>query len=128
MTLLSSRLMEPIRLHRWDMATVTNDKIYDLVDKLRIEMNSNMVTANANLMTEIRGLRTDFTTLERGRLTRAEGNINDLRLQVQTLSDNTSNADKTLSNRFVLLGSIGMVLLSTFLSALFLWLFTKETK
>lgn len=106
----------------------TNAGIYDKLESLRLEVKQDIVTAVNSVAISQGRLEKKFDDLEAGRLTRAEGNINDLRLGIQRLTDNTSTAERSLSGRFLALGAIGMVILSTFLSALFLWLFTKGNK
>jgi hypothetical protein len=95
----------------------------DKLERIRVEVTKKIDDTSRDHKAELTDLRRQFETLEAGRLTRAEGNIQDLRLAYQALNDITSSTDKSLSNKFVVIGSIGMVILSTFLSALFIWLF-----
>lgn len=56
----------------------TNSDIFDRLDKLRVEIKGDMQVSYTSLKQDIQGLRSDFTTLEAGRLTAAEQKLNKL--------------------------------------------------
>lgn len=94
---------------------ITNANLYDSLNTMRLELKG-----------DIRDLRNQFDTLEAGRLTRAEGNISDLRLELQkavNLINTTSLKDKeatsSLNAKFVILGVIGTAILYGLAQAIF---------
>lgn len=94
---------------------ITNDKLYDALTGMRLELKS-----------DITRLESKFDTLEAGRLTRAEGHINDLRLELQKAittftTDNDANkvVQASLSTKFVIIGAIGSAILLGVAQALF---------
>lgn len=54
---------------------ISNDKLYDLVDRTRLELKGDIIR-----------LETKFDTLEAGRLTRAEADISKLQVKDATLN------------------------------------------
>lgn len=106
----------------------SNSGIYDKLESLRLEVKRDISSAvNAVAVSQGR-LEAKFDKLEAGRLTAVEGKANRLELAIQRLMDSTDSAEKTLSNKFVALGSIGIVLLTAISSAFFFWLFNKGFK
>ena len=94
---------------------VTNDKIYDLINSTRLELKG-----------DIGNLQQQFTTLEAGRLTRAEGNINalglDLQKAINTLNqkvDGVKTSGSVLNTKAAIIGSIFLVIFTAFASAMF---------
>lgn len=57
------------------MAEITNDKIYELIDRSRMELKGDIIR-----------LENKFDSLEAGRLTRAEQRIGELQVRDATLS------------------------------------------
>jgi len=91
---------------------ITNSKIYDLLNAMRLELKG-----------DIRDLRNQFDTLEAGRLTRAEANISDLRIDLQKainqfnagLSGDALRSSKISTTQALvtgILGAIGVALLT----------------
>lgn len=94
---------------------VSNDKIYDLINNTRLELKG-----------DIGSLRNQFDNLEAGRLTRAEGNINELRVELQkainTINnsiDSVKQAGGTLSAKAAIIGSITIIILTGASAAIF---------
>lgn len=105
---------------------VTNQDIYDRLDRLRIEVTKRIDDTSKDHKSELADLRRQFETLEAGRLTRAEGNISELRLEIQkmintidTKIDAVKQSGGTLSAKFAIIGSITLIILSGFSAALF---------
>jgi len=95
--------------------TVTNRDLYDAINGLRSEFGG-----------AIQRLDDKFTTLEAGRLTRAEGNINDLRVEVQKMInsvdgkiDGVRQSGATLNAKAVIVGSIILVILTGLAESVF---------
>lgn len=95
--------------------SVTNKDLYDSLNNVRLE-----------LKTDIKDLRSQFELLEAGRLTRAEGNIQDLRNDLQKAINNINlsigqvrTAGGVLSAKAAVIGSIIVILVTAFASALF---------
>lgn len=103
----------------------TNAGIYDKLESLRLEVKQDISIAVNTVAVSQGRLEKKFDNLEAGRLTRAEANINDLRLVVQKINDSTSSAEKTLSGKFLALGTIGVIILTAALNGLFLWAFSR---
>ena len=81
---------------------VTNRDLYDAVNGLRTELGG-----------AVQRLDDKFTSLEAGRLTRAEGNISDLRIEIQKMLnsvdakiDSVKQAGGTLSTKFTIIWSL----------------------
>lgn len=70
--------------------SITNEKVYDLVNSLRLEIKQDILNMGVALTESHGRLEKKFDELEAGRLTRAEGNIN--RLQVQNATQTTKLA------------------------------------
>jgi hypothetical protein len=90
-----------------------NKEILDRMDKLRLEFKQDLNAAISTVSTSQGRLEQKFDNLEAGRLTRAEGNINDLRLDLQRVInqfDKKASREKevvsTLSAKFVIIYSI----------------------
>jgi hypothetical protein len=114
---------------------ITNADIYDRLDRLRIEVTKRIDDTSKEHKSELGDLRRQFETLEAGRLTRAEGNINSLGLDLQkainTINskiDGVSASGGTLSAKATIVGSIILVILTAFASALFYRLLVGGTK
>jgi hypothetical protein len=94
---------------------ISNDKIYEAINSTRLELKG-----------DIRDLRGQFDNLEAGRLTRAEGNINELRVELQK-AINTINASidtvkqtgSILSGKTAIVGALLMIVLSGLSAAVF---------
>lgn len=103
-------------------SNITNKDLYDSLNGVRLELKS-----------DIKDLRAQFELLEAGRLTRAEGNINSLRgdLQKAVTDLNGSIAivrqqGGVLSAKAAIIGTIIVVLFSAFVTALFYKLIVKS--
>jgi hypothetical protein len=79
---------------------ITNDKIYDLINSVRLELKG-----------DIAALRSDFTQLEAGRLTRLEGKVADFEV-AQT------KRDTTILSKVLLLWSVGGLVAVALVTAL----------
>lgn len=85
---------------------VSNRDLYDAVNGVRSELGG-----------AIQRLDDKFTTLEAGRLTRAEANINDLRIELLKATDALKQNQATISLKFVAIQTIGYILLFVILQA-----------
>lgn len=102
--------------------SVTNRDLYDSIDKVRLELKS-----------DLKDLRTQFDTLEAGRLTRAESNIADLRNDLQK-AINTLNVaigsvrqqGGILSAKAAIIGTITIIILTSLSAAVFYKLIVKQ--
>lgn len=95
--------------------SITNDRLYEAINSTRLELKG-----------DIKDLRGQFDNLEAGRLTRAEGNINDLRVELQkainsinTSIDSVRQSGSNLSAKMVVIGALATVLLSGLSAAIF---------
>lgn len=61
-------------------------KVYELVNNMRLELKADIATMGNSLSQQQGRLEKKFDELEAGRLTRAEGNINDLKVKQATSS------------------------------------------
>jgi hypothetical protein len=96
----------------------SNAGIYDRLDSLRLEVKQDIsVAVNTVAMSQGR-LEKKFDELEAGRLTRAEANIQDLRISLLKSSDSQKTSQAVLSTKFVLLWGILMLALSVLGGAL----------
>lgn len=87
--------------------TITNDKIYELVNASRLELKG-----------DIQELRRQFDALEAGRLTRLEGKMTDFEVtQVKKDATLTQN-QAVLSTKFVIIGFIGISIFNALLYGL----------
>lgn len=98
-----------------DGKSITNDKLYDAINSTRLELKG-----------DIRDLRSQFDNLEAGRLTRAEGNINDLRVELQkAINTFTGSLDavrqsgSVFSAKIAVVGALVTILLSGLSAAVF---------
>jgi hypothetical protein len=94
---------------------ITNDRLYEAINSTRLELKG-----------DITDLRRQFDTLEAGRLTRAEGNISELRVELQKAIngfnagiDSVKQTGSTLNGKIVVVGSLLTILLSGLSAALF---------
>lgn len=101
---------------------ITNDKLYDAINSTRLELKG-----------DITDLRRQFDSLEAGRLTRAEGNINELRVELQKAINTINNSIDTvkqqggnLSAKAAIIGTIIVIIFTGFVSALFYKLIVKQ--
>lgn len=93
---------------------VTNRDLYDALENQRKEF-----------LGAVQRLDDKFMQLEAGRLTRAEGNITDLRVDIQKLLtqinasiDKTKVSQAAWSGKLVILGVLGMAILAAILNYL----------
>lgn len=103
----------------------SNEAIYNRLDSLRLEVKQDIQTAVQTVAMSQGRLEKKFDDLEAGRLTRAEGHINDLRLELQSLTKDTTNAEKTLSGKLLALGLIGTIILTALINAVMGWVFRR---
>lgn len=66
------------------MANKSNGNIYELINEVRLELKGDIATMHTSLANNQGRLESKFDDLEAGRLTRAEGNINDIRISQAT--------------------------------------------
>lgn len=102
---------------------VTNVDIRDRMDSMRLEIKSDISQAIATVSQNQGRLEKKFDDLEAGRLTRNEAAVRDLTLAFEVYKNQSMNQEKVLSNKFVALGAVGIVILTAISSAFFLWLF-----
>lgn len=114
---------------------VTNQDIYDRLDRLRLEVTKRIEDTSREQKNELTDLRRQFENLETGRLTRAESNLNilglDLQKAITTLNgkiDGVSATGGSLSARATVVGSIILVILTGFASAFFYRILIVGTK
>jgi hypothetical protein len=101
---------------------ITNDRLYEAINSTRLELKG-----------DITDLRRQFETLEAGRLTRAEGNINQLGLDLQKTVNNLNASIEdvkqqggNLSAKAAIIGTIIVIILTGFSAALFYKLIVKQ--
>lgn len=78
------------------MAEVTNDRIYELLDKMRLELKG-----------DIRDLRLQFDSLEAGRLTRLEGRMRDFEVTTAQKEAKMDTNQAVLSTKVLVIWGIG---------------------
>jgi hypothetical protein len=66
------------------MTAKSNGNIYELINEVRLEIKSDIAAMHTSLANNQGRLEKQFQELEAGRLTRAEGNINDIRVNQAT--------------------------------------------
>lgn len=106
-------------------SSITNDKLYELVNSTRLELKSDIVNAVSTVSQNQGRLEKKFDDLEAGRLTRAEGNITDLRVKLQSFEGKTGVKEATISTRIAIIWSIGGALFIVGSEALLNWLSRK---
>lgn len=93
--------------------SITNDKLYDLVNSTRLELKSDIVNAVSTVSQNQGRLEKKFDDLEAGRLTRAEGNITDLRVALQKFEGKSDTAEGKITTKqgimWAILGGIFIV-------------------
>lgn len=94
------------------MAEVSNDKIYDLLNSMRLELKG-----------DIGELRRQFETLEAGRLTRLEGKVQDMQVADIKTQSKLSENQAVISTKVVIMFAIGDILFTALLTGLFTRLF-----
>ena len=94
------------------MAEVSNDKIYDLLNSMRLELKG-----------DIGELRRQFETLEAGRLTRLEGKVQDMQVADIKTQSRLSENQAVISTKVVIMFAIGDILFTALLTGLFTRLF-----
>lgn len=85
---------------------ITNDRIYELVNSVRLELKG-----------DIRDLRDQFDILEAGRLTRLEGKMNEFEVSQVKKDATLSQNQAVLSTKFVIIGFIAVTLITGLASA-----------
>jgi hypothetical protein len=91
---------------------VTNDALYARLDTLRMEFKQDLNSALATMAQSQGRLEKKFDDLEAGRLTRAEGDINNLRIDVLKATGLLKTNQAVLSTKVVVLWAIGTGILS----------------
>lgn len=86
--------------------SITNDKLYDLVNSTRIELKSDIVNAVSTVSQNQGRLEKKFDDLEAGRLTRAEGNITDLRVALQKYEGKADTAEGKITTKVAIIWAI----------------------
>lgn len=76
--------------------SVSNDKIYDLLNAMRLELKG-----------DIRDLRNQFDTLEAGRLTRLEGKVRDFEVTQARRDATLTTNQAVLSTKVFVIWGIG---------------------
>lgn len=101
---------------------ITNDKLYDAINSTRLELKG-----------DIRDLRGQFDTLEAGRLTRAEGNINELRVELQkainsinSSIDSVKESGSNFNGKIAVVGALATIVLSGLSAAIFYALIVRK--
>lgn len=80
---------------------ITNDRLYDALNDMRLELKQ-----------DIGDLRRQFETLEAGRLTRAEGHIQDLRIELLDTASKLKTNQAVISTKVLVIWAIGSALFS----------------
>ena len=111
---------------------ITNADIYDRLDRLRVEVTRRIDDTSREHKSELGDLRRQFETLEAGRLTRAEANIQDIRIDIQKMVnsidskiDTVKQAGGILSGKATIIGTIIVIILSGLSAAVFYRLVVK---
>ncbi len=90
----------------------SNSAIYDRLDSLRLEVKQDISVA-VNTVAQSQGrLEKKFDDLEAGRLTRAEGNIQDLRVQILQQTDNLKTNQAVIGSKIVIIWALCSAMLS----------------
>lgn len=99
-----------------DKRNTTNAGLYDRLDSLRLEVKQDIAVAVNTVALSQGRLEKKFDDLEAGRLTRAEGNINDLRIEVLKAHDKLSQNQAVISTKMMVLWMIASTLTMTGIS------------
>lgn len=91
---------------------ITNANLFDRLDALRLEVKQDISTAVNTVALSQGRLEEKFDKLEAGRLTRAEGHINDLRIDLIEAQNKLSQNQAVMSTKLVVLWAIGSGVLS----------------
>jgi len=97
---------------------VTNDKIYELVDRMRVELTRKIDETSRDHKSELTDLRRQFENLEAGRLTRAEGNIQDLRVYLLKARDALKENQAVMDTKVIIMLALGNILIVVIVEAL----------
>lgn len=90
------------------MAEISNDKIYELLNAMRLELKG-----------DIGDLRRQFETLEAGRLTRLEGKVQDMQVADIRQQATLREGQAVISTKVLILFTIGYIILTGILTAVF---------
>jgi hypothetical protein len=94
------------------VANVTNERLYDALNSMRLELKA-----------DITDLRRQFETLEAGRLTRLEGKMSDYEVKQAQRDASFSTNQAVLSTKVIIIAAIGNVILVALATAIFTRLF-----
>lgn len=94
------------------MAEISNGKIYDLINAMRLELKG-----------DIRDLTLQFQTLEAGRLTRLEGKVQDMQVADVKTQSKLSENQAVISTKMIIVFAVGDILFTALLTGLFTRLF-----
>lgn len=102
------------------MTQPTNDKIYDLVNSVRLELKNDIAVTGTSLANNQGRLEKKFDDLEAGRLTHIESRYNDLALRVSEF-EGVQNAKSAginvkLAILWFILMTIGVAIINVFTS------------
>jgi hypothetical protein len=90
------------------VAEISNDKIYELLNAMRLELKG-----------DIGDLRRQFETLEAGRLTRLEGKVQDMQVADIRQQATLREGQAVISTKVLILFTIGYIILTGILTAVF---------
>lgn len=90
---------------------VTNVDIFDRLERLRLELSKQIDSTSRDHKAELGDLRRQFETLEAGRLTALEKRMNDFVITQSQRDAKYSEAQATLSTKFVVVGVIAVAIL-----------------
>lgn len=91
--------------------SVTNVDIFDRLERLRLELSKQIDSTSRDHKAELTDLRRQFETLEAGRLTALEKRMNDFVITQTQRDSKYSEAQATLSTKFVIVGAISLAIL-----------------
>lgn len=94
------------------VASVTNERLYDALNSMRLELKS-----------DITDLRRQFETLEAGRLTRLEGKMSDYEVAQAKRDANLSTNQAVLSTKVIIIAGIANIILVAIATAFFMRVF-----
>jgi hypothetical protein len=83
---------------------ITNDRLYDTLNSMRLELKS-----------DIGDLRRQFETLEAGRLTRLEGKMSDMEISQMRRDNIIKTNQAVISTKFLVLATVGVAIFNSIL-------------
>lgn len=87
--------------------SVSNDKLYDRLDAVRLELKQDIVNAVTSVAQNQGRLEAKFDNLEAGRLTRNEQKMTDLELKLQKFEGAVGKDNAVITTRIAIYYALG---------------------